>query len=94
MSTKRIEVDLSPGFVVPAVVLLYVVSMVVPIYVIADAFIILTGDGETVDVDGDLLVKTMINFGRSTETAMFAVSGGKEISVDVETSSKRKFIVR
>ena len=62
MSTKAVEVDFRPSFFVPAVVLLHVVTMVISIDVVANAFIVLTGDRDTIDVEGDLLVQTMIDF--------------------------------
>jgi hypothetical protein len=85
---------LPPKFFVPAVVLLHIVTLAISIDMISDAFIILTDDGTTIDKKGDMLVKTMINFGGGAKTAMFAVPSGKEVSVDVETSSKWEFVVR
>ena len=91
MSTEGVEVDFHPSFVVPSMVLLHVVTMVVAIDMVADAFIILTGDGNTINVERYmLLVQTVINFGGSAETAMFTVPSGKKVSVEVESSSKRK----
>jgi hypothetical protein len=93
MSTEGVEVDFHPSFVVPSMVLLHVVTMVIAIYMVANAFIILTGDWHTIDVERYMLVQTVINFGGSAKTAMFTVTSGEKVSVDVESSSKRKFVV-
>ena len=73
MATKGVEIYVHPSFIVPSVVLLNVIAMVVAIYMVADTLVILTGDRESVDIDRDVLVQSMVDHSGCAEATVFSI---------------------
>ena len=93
VTTKRVEIDAVPGLVVPPMMRLDIVAMMTPVHMESDAVIILACNGSAIDVQRNLLVNAMFKGRACPKTAVLAVSGGKEVGINVETSSKWKFVV-
>jgi hypothetical protein len=93
VTTKGVEIDVHPSFIVPSVVLLNVIAMVVAIYMVADTLVILTGDRESVDIDRDVLVQSMVDHSGCAEATVFSISSSQKISVNVESRGEWEFVV-
>ena len=58
--SKRVEVNVVPSSIIPAVVLLNIISVVIVVYVEPNTVIVLTRNWDTVDIYRDLLFDAVV----------------------------------
>lgn len=90
---KSMKVDGIPCLIAPTIMLLDIVLVVLPIRMESYAFVILSRDRCTVNVDGYLLIVVMIYGSDGSETAMLSIAGCEKVSIDTETCSQWKSVV-
>jgi hypothetical protein len=91
---QQTEIHFVPGLLVPFIALLHILFMVVTIYVKPETFIEIAQQRWAIEIYRQLLFRNMIHFGGRCEFAVRAISGGKEVSVNVEAGRERKTVVR
>ena len=94
MRSKVVKVDVIPCRIVPAILLLDVLSIVIAVYMETDARVEFSRDRFSIYMNGALLRLLMINEFCLFEAAMSAVSSRQKIGVDVQSGGKRKTSVR
>ncbi len=75
MFAEGIKVDGIPCPIVPSVMLLDIVAIVVAIHMESNACVILASDGNSIDVNGHLLVGLMIDQRDCFKPSVLAISG-------------------
>lgn len=93
MASEGVEINSIPSSIGPRVMVLNIITVVIAVNVEADACVVLTGDGDPVNVEGGLLGRMVGNFLDCAKTTTLAVTSGEKVSIDVETCGKREVVV-
>lgn len=93
--SEGVKVDRIPGPLVPTETVLNVLAMVISVDMEADTTgIVLACNRTTVDVNGDLLVGSMVNIFNCAKLSVLSLSCSQEVSINIQTSRRQwKFIV-
>jgi hypothetical protein len=92
--SESVEVDVLPCSVVPAVALLNIVAVVVAVDVEPNAVVILARNGDTVDVDRDLMIEAVVDRLYRAKPSVLSVPSGQEIGVNIKARCWRQPIIR
>ena len=89
VATERIKINGIPSRITPLFGLLNLKTLAISINMKAHTRIILTCDRNAVDEQHSLVVTSVVDHSITPKTAMFAIAGGKEIGIYIETCGER-----